>query len=956
MKIIRLILMLGALALSAGAQSPSFRSFLPSTFATNGYTIGLASNVWYAITNASGDSGSGTFNFNSLTNVPQSVSNLVALSSNRYMGSFVGNGAGVTNLPIWDAYNVANYGADGIYNITKDDAPAFSAAIAAAVAADVWRVYIPDGDYTFQTTVNLPSTGNSAITNTLEIFTDGDRREVIIWAPGMTNKPAFSSANTGSAVGSYKFHDFTIAGPAFIAGRPKYATQASVPYGNAPLIALGSSYAYAGGGLAVIDTELRGLELKGGAYGVGITNGQSILIEECNVWDNVRGNVVLAHVDTARISRGNYGYVLVTNVAEFAYSFLIIGTPGSTWNSPSYYLGGADAGVHKFIEGIEHSGCFLFADSALVTVNGGQFESGGYDPYTPLTNGWCFLTNAGNYVFNSCRINMQEYGGDGSAGTSSTNTVLWHCSGNASAGLRINNCSVQTGIDDTLRSTRPTWFRITGDPDWDVLFHPYWSFGAIGNFSGQSKPTFMNCLYAPNSGGSSYIHIPPMQLGVLQYAAIGNNVLRDGITNSLNTVAGGYGFSTFAKTYLAGGDTVTTDTQIGGAHAVNVNGTRRFYVDNLAVVASVPFTGDGSGLTNIPQQGIVGLTNSLAYLSNNIGGGGGSGISTNGGSGQNNLLTNLTLTMWPTTRNALYITQPPGGTVVSIIQVTNVGLANNLFLDMNANGQLTANGLGITNIPAEGLRFGTTFPQLNAVNLTNLQAANLSGNFLGITNTGGTLWTNLVTANWGRFTNGVLTLGPSGAAANVAINGAIPQILLTNSSVASANSNTVMIPGSISITNGTSYVLGSSGVIFASSGIKVGQISSTLGSIQMSGNNSGTSGYIEWWKNSTTRLGYIGNDTTDVTLNLLNSAKFRVVGGDQINNGSLTATNGVISPQLPWIPTNSVPPYSTLYTNYIMVNLTNTINGGGMHFIATNPTVSGGFILQKINVTQVNWP
>ncbi len=71
---------------------------------------------------------------------------------------------------------------------------------------------------------------------------------------------------------------------------------------------------------------------------------------------------------------------------------------------------------------------------------------------------------------------------------------------------------------------------------------------------------------------------------------------------------------------------------------------------------------------------------------------------------------------------------------------------------------------------------------------------------------------------------------------------------------------------------------------------------------------------------------------------------------------NLTVTNGVILPQLPWIPTNSIPASSSLITNYVMVNLTNTINGGGMMWVATNHSAAGSFVLLKPTMTQTTWP
>lgn len=70
--------------------------------------VGAVSNYVWTATNTSGagtwaaqvagGSGSGTFNFLALTNWHPTVSNLAGLSSNNYVGTFTGNGAGITNL------------------------------------------------------------------------------------------------------------------------------------------------------------------------------------------------------------------------------------------------------------------------------------------------------------------------------------------------------------------------------------------------------------------------------------------------------------------------------------------------------------------------------------------------------------------------------------------------------------------------------------------------------------------------------------------------------------------------------------------------------------------------------------------------------------------------------------------------------------------------------------------
>lgn len=99
----------------------------------------LTSNSWYLATNQAAGTVGG------VTNWPTSVSNLVSLASNYYVGTFTGDGDALTN--IYDVYNVKSYGALG--NGVADDAPAIRAALAAAAASATarGRIYIPAGTY-----------------------------------------------------------------------------------------------------------------------------------------------------------------------------------------------------------------------------------------------------------------------------------------------------------------------------------------------------------------------------------------------------------------------------------------------------------------------------------------------------------------------------------------------------------------------------------------------------------------------------------------------------------------------------------------------------------------------------------------------------------------------------------------------------------------------------------------
>lgn len=72
--------------------------------------------------------------------------------------------------------------------------------------------------------------------------------------------------------------------------------------------------------------------------------------------------------------------------------------------------------------------------------------------------------------------------------------------------------------------------------------------------------------------------------------------------------------------------------------------------------------------------------------------------------------------------------------------------------------------------------------------------------------------------------------------------------------------------------------------------------------------------------------------------------------------GAVTANGGFVLPQLTAIPTNSIPASSSGNTNAVLLNLTNTIGGGGYFLVSTNFNAAGSFLLQKITTTDTVWP
>jgi len=445
-------------------------------------------------------------------------------------GVLMANGKNVTNTPARPVNNVKHFGATGAF--AQDATTYIQAAINAAVI-NGYPVYFPRGDYSVTDTLTVPAMGATSVTNRHEWLGEGyNITKIYAYAAGMATKNIIRvesdwEAVSGGTMSYFKMSNIGVYGTAYNWGATNYPSMSGLPLSGSCL-SLGGGFgeAFTGGSLTAINTELNSCYFGGHEYGVTLTNSQGLVMNDCWVQENAKHNVVMAHVDSANIKNGHYGYVLVTNLAQNAYSFMICGTPGSDWGGSSLYYGGADSGVHKIIEGIEHAGPFLYADGARVTVQGGQFEIGIPSNTRPLTNGWCYLTNFGTYNFRGGTINVPLFGG----ANPSTNTILFNCSGNASAGLRVDGVAMESGISVTLNQNRPTWFRVVGDPGNNYFYEPWWSLAAVGpNNAGQSQPTFINCVWLPDGGAAQYRHVPPMQLGAIRQ--IGNIDTGPTITN-----------------------------------------------------------------------------------------------------------------------------------------------------------------------------------------------------------------------------------------------------------------------------------------------------------------------------------------------------------------------------------------------------------------------------------------
>ena len=92
-------------------------------------------------------------------------------------------------------------------------------------------------------------------------------------------------------------------------------------------------------------------------------------------------------------------------------------------------------------------------------------------------------------------------------------------------------------------------------------------------------------------------------------------------------------------------------------------------------------------------------------------------------------------------------------------------------------------------------------------------------------------------------------------------------------------------------------------------------------------------------------------------VNLTGDVPSGFYGGVGNNKQAVAAWKvGLEIPQLSIFPTNYIPSSSSGVTNFVLLNLTNTINGGGLQFVATNTAASGSFILRKITQTETAWP
>lgn len=153
---------------------------------------------------------------------------------------------------------------------------------------------------------------------------------------------------------------------------------------------------------------------------------------------------------------------------------------------------------------------------------------------------------------------------------------------------------------------------------------------------------------------------------------------------------------------------------------------------------------------------------------------------------------------------------------------------------------------------------------------------------------------------------------------------------LTVTGTASATAG-LSSPGSVSA--GTYFISGGY-LMSAANGI----YNSITTKAQISVGTATASGALPWIISSGNAATYTNSY---IALNVDGVRQITVTNTGVKIGGTISATNGEVMYQLPWIPTNAIPPSSATITNYVHINLTNV----GPCWIATNIAASGSFLI-----------
>lgn len=436
------------------------------------------------------------------TNWPQQASNVTVSGFPRTL----------TN--VFDRVNVKDFGAVG--DGSADDTVAIQYAINVGWTNEM-PIYFPNGDYKITTrpgqsyALKIPSTGEQSLSRLVRLV--GDHFSAArIMAVEVTNGYAIMSEGHEPDEAHYKMTGLSLLGPYYAYPQgTKWSSLASIPYSSTGLFA-GTNKTFNGGGLASFGLDIKECYIAGFYRNIHASIAQTINIESSWVVLGGQASLMFSHCDSVKMESCHIGTPVATNWNEDVYNVWVIGTTNSTWGGNNW-KGNADAGVHKIFENIENAGPFLYADTARLTVLGGQFEYSD-NAQGLLTNGMVKLVHPGQYSFIGSTINLP--------GTSvGSNNVIFKCLTNSAGTLYTFNCSL--GFPDAeLSNVRPTWFSVVQSAEHPYFFFPFWVGGApsvwdAANGLNQWKRSFMNCQIVLTNGTTYLTNIPPMHLGDMEF-------------------------------------------------------------------------------------------------------------------------------------------------------------------------------------------------------------------------------------------------------------------------------------------------------------------------------------------------------------------------------------------------------------------------------------------------------
>lgn len=319
------------------------------------------------------------------------------------------------------------------------------------------------------------------------------------------------------------------------------------------------------------------------------------------------------------------------------------------------------------------------------------------------------------------------------------------------------------------------------------------------------------------------------------------------------------------------------------------------------------------------------------------------------------------------------------GDAPELVGYAGVGLPENFYFYVS--GGDVSFTFDVTNSVSGGSKIGAklspTVGDGSPSYLFDTSIAHTSGNLLELKNNGTSLFVvafdGSITGNGTiRVTNtsranSYTDVGANGAITNINPNGG-GFIMLSNAAAAGtyaymqspSNGANVKVLGSVS-NSVEKFSVASSGPVVSESLTTSGGITNG-GVLRLNGAaDIGSSGLFSW---SGSEFYVMGKSSTKLGLGAGYST-----GGLGVKSGlwvstdqsvqsatSLTATNGIILYQRETIPTNTIPSSSSSVTNWVLMNLTNTINSGGPMYVATNTAAAGSFLMARPTLTVTTFP